>query len=193
MGFPVSITELKDFQVPAIIDELRSLDKDVEKKLNYVVSNTGLKETEALEYVVLNDPTLWAKVYLDWTARDYQVDILDQGKKSNKLVLRLGRRLGKTETICILILWHAFTQANKGPNEGVYDILIITPFETQVDLIFDRLKQLIDQSPILQKDVPRDVYHRIELSNGTHITGLTAGSKSGTGAANTRGQRADFD
>ena len=38
---------------------------------------------------------LWAKVHINWTARDYQIPILEQGKKSKRLVLRLGRRLGK--------------------------------------------------------------------------------------------------
>lgn len=150
-----------------------------------------LSEQEVAEYVVLNQPQLWAKVYLDWEARDYQLAILFEGKNSKKLVLRLGRRLGKTECMCILILWHAFVQPNKGDNNQ-YDILIVTPFETQVDLIFDRLHQLIDMSPYFKNSVSRDVYHRLELANGTNITGLTAGSKSGSGAANTRGQRADL-
>lgn len=95
-----------------------------------------------------------------------------------------------TENMCILILWYAYTQIN-ACEEGRYDILIITPYETQVDLIFDRLKQLIDGSPLFKGMITRDVYHRIELSNGTKIKGLTAGTKSSSGAASTRGQHAD--
>jgi replicative DNA helicase len=113
-----------------------------------------------------------------------------QAKKGKKVVLRLGRRLGKTDSMCVLILWHAYTQINKGPNNQ-YDVLIIGPYETQVDLIFDRLKQLISVSPLLQGIVSRDVYHRIEFSNGSKIQGITAGASSGSGAANTRGLRAD--
>ena len=174
-----------------MIDELSVLDKNLYKKVQYVINSIQCSEQEALEYVVNNAPALWAKVYLNWEARDYQFTILDQGKKGKKIVLRLGRRLGKTECMCVLILWHAFTQVNKGGNNQ-YDILIITPYETQVDLIFDRLHQLIDISPILKALVKRDVYHRIEFTNGSKIVGLTAGSKSGSGAANTRGQRADL-
>ena len=92
--------------------------------------------------------------------------------------------------MCILILWYAYTQIN-ACEEGRYDILIITPYETQVDLIFDRLKQLIDGSPLFKGMITRDVYHRRELSNGTKIKGLTAGTKSSSGAASTRGQHAD--
>lgn len=187
----MSINQLNSTQVQAMIQELTALDSHLNEKVQYVMSTTGVKDAHALEYIVVNDPKLWAKVYLNWEARDYQFEILDQCKKGKSIVLRLGRRLGKTDSMCILILWHAYTQINKGPNNQ-YDILIITPYVTQVDLIFDRLRQLIDNSPLLKTMISRDIQHRLELSNGAKIAGLTAGSKSGSGAANTRGQRADL-
>lgn len=147
---------------------------------------------EEIHYLsVLRSPKLWAAETLKWFCRDYQEIMLSEMASSKRTVLRLGRRLGKTETMCVIILWHAFTQPNKGPNNQ-YDILIIAPYEEQVDLIFKRLKQLIDMSPEMQSSVTRDIHHHIEFNNGTVIHGLTAGSKSGTGAANTRGQRADL-
>lgn len=141
------------------------------------------------------DPVLWAKVYMSWHARPYQEGPL-RSTADNKLnVFRMGRRLGKTETQCVTILWHAFTQPNKKPvtnaTEDQYNVLIVTPGEAQIKLIFDRLHQLIAASPILAACVTRDIENRIEFSNGTVIKGLTAGSKSNTGATNTRGQRAD--
>lgn len=133
-------------------------------------------------------------MYLDWEARDYQFAILTEGKKSKKLVLRLGRRLGKTDDMCVLILWFAYTQYNKGPNNQ-YDIIIATPYETQIDLIFKRLHQLIEVSPLLGGLISRDVHHNICFNiNGvtSNILGLTAGANNATGGANsTRGQRAD--
>lgn len=145
---------------------------------------------EEMHYLtMLKNPKFWAAETLKWFARDYQEPMLNEMANSKRTVLRLGRRLGKTETMCIMILWHAFTQPNKGPNNQ-YNILIIAPYEKQVDLIFDRLAQLIDMSPDITPS--RDIHHRIELPNGTIITGLTAGSKSGDGAAATRGQRADL-
>ena len=186
-----SINQLKGAQVDAMVQELKSLDPLLDRRLDYVLNQTQCTKAEALEYITLSSPMLWAKAYLDWQARDYQVAIMEQSKNSRSVVLRLGRRLGKTDSMCVLILWHAYTQINKGPNNQ-YDILIITPYETQVNLIFDRLHQLIDNSPLLQGMISRDIHHRIELSNGSKIIGLTAGSKSGSGAANTRGQRADL-
>ena len=96
-----------------------------------------------------------------------------------------------TDCMCILILWFAYTQINKGDN-GQYNVLILTPYETQIDLIFTRLDQLIGGSELLQESMSRQIHHRKELKNGSIILGLTAGANSGNnGSNNTRGQAAD--
>lgn len=186
----VSVTQLNTIQIGALLEELRPLDPFIDKKLIYVKEKTGRPACEALEYIVCESPILWAKVYLGWQARDYQELILNQAKTVRSLVLRLGRRLGKTDCMCVLILWFAHTQNNKGPNNQ-YDILIITPYETQINLIFKRLGQLIEGSPLLKSLIKRNIEHLYELENGTNIIGLTAGAKSGNEANNTRGQRGD--
>lgn len=189
-----TITQLNNEEVDEMVNQLTKLDADIDKRVDYVMKNFGLNKKNALEYVVTNNPILWAKVYLDWEVRDYQHVIIAEGKKSKKLVLRLGRRLGKTDTLCILILWFAYTQYNKGDNNQ-YDIIIATPYETQIDLIFKRLKQLVDVSPVLQSLISRDVNHNLcFLINGitSNILGLTAGANNASGGGNsTRGQRAD--
>lgn len=188
----ISILELKEQECDALMDELKSIDGLIEDRVNLIMTTIGSTKSEALEYVVTNSPVLWAKVYLNWTCRDYQFPILLEGKTAKQLVLRLGRRLGKTDSMCVLIWWYAYTQLNKGPNEQ-YNILILTPYETQVDLIFDRLKQLLEGSPLLESMISRSIHHRYELSNGSIITGLTAGASGGSnGSNNTRGQRADL-
>lgn len=100
-----------------------------------------------------------------------------------------------TDDMCVLILWFAYTQYNRGPNNQ-YDIIIATPYETQIDLIFKRLHQLIDISPVLKSLITRDVQHNINFTiNGivSNILGLTAGANNSSGGANsTRGQRADL-
>jgi replicative DNA helicase len=190
-----TITQLNNVEVDEMIVQLQRLDNSIDKRVDYVMGNYGLNKKNALEYVVTNNPVLWAKVYLDWEARGYQFAILQEGKRSKKLVLRLGRRLGKTDDMCVLILWFAYTQYNKGENNQ-YDIVIATPYETQIDLIFKRLKQLIEVSPVLQSLVSRDVNHNIcLLINGvtSNILGLTAGANNSAGGANSsRGQRADL-
>lgn len=188
------ISRLNESQVDNMITLLKPLDNQLDKRVNYVMNKFGKSKAHALEYIVTDNPILWAKVYLDWEARDYQEAIIVEAKKSKKLVLRLGRRLGKTEDMCVIILWFAYTQYNKGPNNQ-YDILIATPYETQIDLIFKRLHQLIELSPLLISLVSRDVHHNICFNiNGTtsSILGLTAGANNSSGGANSsRGQRAD--
>src|SRR5690606_6750199 len=97
-------------------------------------SSLGFTPEELHYLTILNNPKFWAAETLKWFCRDYQEPMLYEMANSKRTVLRLGRRLGKTETMCIMILWHAFAQPNKGPNNQ-YNILIITPFEDQVDLI----------------------------------------------------------
>lgn len=197
MADNIDVSTYSKQQLEFLYNELKPHEPKIREKTQYVINKTKhlpdpLSEGEALEYIITNDPILWAKVYLNWDARDYQCEILRQGRRSRQLVLRLGRRLGKTECMCILILWHAYTQHNKDPkNPNVYDILICTPFETQIDLIFKRLHEIIELSPIFKNDVGRDVYHKIQLKNGSSIYGLTAGANSSTGGNNTRGQHAN--
>jgi len=193
-----SILKLSKREFRVFVEELKKeIDPKIDKKVQFLYNqlNTGIKEevnkNEVLEIIVLNDPIIWAFVYLNWKPRHYQYVILEQMKKGKQVVLRLGRRLGKTETMCITILWYAYTQHNRGEND-VYDILIITPYESQVMLIFKRLKQLIYGSKFMADSVERDIHLRFEFDNGTNIQGMTAGSKSSSGAESTRGQRADL-
>ena len=188
------ISKLNNAQIDNMITLLLPLDNQLDKRVKYIMNKFGKTKAHALEYIVTDNPILWAKVYLNWNARDYQVPVIIEAKKSKKEVLRLGRRLGKTECMCVVILWFAYTQYNKGPNNQ-YDILIATPYETQIDLIFKRLHQLIDTSPLLTSLISRDVHHNICFDiNGTtsSILGLTAGANNSSGGANSsRGQRAD--
>lgn len=189
----LSISNLTDKQCDYVIDRLIMLSPDLDNEVLEVMNRAKATKAHALEYLVVNDPVLWAKIYLNWEARDYQIPILREGRDSKQLVLRLGRRLGKTDCMCILILWYAYTQQNKGPNDEQYDVLIMTPYETQIDLIFKRLKQLIEKSALMSSIIDRSIHHKFVLLNGSNILGLTAGASSGaSGGNNSRGQRADL-
>ena len=58
----------------------------------------SLDKTELEEFGLLDDVVKWAYVYLGWEAFDYQIPILQDIKKRQQSVLRLGRRLGKCLT-----------------------------------------------------------------------------------------------
>ena len=195
MALAQTILGLTDQECDNLVQLLLPLDSQLDKRLAFVLNNySNMSKPEALEYLITDNPMLWAKVYLDWEARDYQFPIIREGKKSRKLVLRLGRRLGKTDSMCVLILWFAYTQFNKGPNDQ-YDIIVAAPYETQVDLIFKRLHQLVEAAPLLVALISRDVHHNLCFNiRGvtSSILGLTAGANNSSGGANsTRGQRAD--
>lgn len=89
--------------------------------------------------------------------------------------------------MCVNGLYKASTQQNQR-------ILYVTPYETQVRLIFMRLNEMIDGSPLLQEQVARRIKNpfMIEFKNGSAILGFTTGASSGTGGASIRGQRADY-
>lgn len=145
---------------------------------------------------VFNDPVKWSQIALitydgalkkdtPWTARWYQVEMLRD--KSLKKVYRCGRRTGKTETMVVDMLHKIFTNKN-------YRCLTITPYENQVRLQFQRIKELVDSSPLLKAEVvsmTKNPY-QITLRNNSAIFGFTTGATSGNGGASVRGQRADW-
>lgn len=90
-----------------------------------------------------------------------------------------------TETMCIEMLWKAFTKP-------MHRILVVTPYETQVRLIFTRLNEIINESPLVKKELKRVTKNPywIEFNNGAIICGFTTGASSGSGGASIRGQRA---
>ena len=98
MAISQTVSELNDAEVNNLIPLLKPFDGNIDKRLQYVMNKFKMRKAHALEYIITDNPVLWAKVYLDWEARDYQFPIITEGKKSKKLVLRLGRRLGKCLT-----------------------------------------------------------------------------------------------
>lgn len=141
---------------------------------------------------ILTDPVLWARLELGWEARWYQAEILRS--KSRKIVIRAGRRTGKSDCLCIFALYHAFVQPNKGKDPG-YRVLYVAPYESQIKEFFLRMRELISNSQTVASSIVRDVknpHEEIEFANGSLIRGMSAGSKTGKGAANIRGQKADL-
>lgn len=98
-----------------------------------------------------------------------------------------------TDSACVRILYRAFTKPGRDLDES-YVVLVLAPYESQIEAIFKRLRELINRSTLLKASVVGDKQNpqEIRLANGSRITGYTVGSRSGGGATNIRGQRADF-
>ena len=144
---------------------------------------------------ICENPVLWAKAFVKtvdnstkkiqpWTARWYQAEMLTS--KALKKVARCGRRTGKTESMCIDSLWRTNTKRS-------YTCLFITPYESQVRMIFDRINELIDLSPAVKDNLASRTKtpFEIKFKNGSKIKGFTTGASSGGGAGSSRGQKAD--
>ena len=165
-------------------------DQLIPEKIRLLYSEEDLKVAEALY-----NPVKWAKRNFDWEPRvskeefgsvPYQEVMLRC--TAMRKALRLGRQSGKTEAICVLMLFKAFVSQS-------HKVLVITPYRSQIELIFKRIKELIGQSPDLMDSIKREVanpYHEIEFFNGSYIRGFTSGSKTSQGAGAVRGQPADM-
>jgi hypothetical protein len=102
-------------------------------------------------------------------------------------VSRIGRRAGKTVSLGVYAIWKAFTTPNTR-------VLIITPYESQVKLIFDdTIRPLIADSPMIRNSIVKDRSQPfwIEFSHGSAILGMTAGTRSGQHGTSIRGQTAN--
>jgi replicative DNA helicase len=120
--------------------------------------------------------------------RPYQAEMLRCSSKNK--VFRIGRQAGKTESIAVSILYHLFTKPGIAAADG-FKIILITPYQSQIDLVFERLLGLIRSSPILNNSIRRSVkapVYTLELHNSSIIRGFTAGTKSGGNAEAVRGQ-----
>jgi hypothetical protein len=93
---------------------------------------------------------------------------------------------GKTTTSCVYMLWYAFTHKKSV-------CLVATPYESQVHMIFQIIRELVSNSDAVQSSIVVDNRHpeQIEFSNGSQIKGFTMGTKSGSEGGSARGQRAD--
>lgn len=120
--------------------------------------------------------------------RPYQAEMLRCTSK--RKVFRIGRQAGKTEAIVVSMLYHLFTKPGIGLDEG-FKIIVITPYQAQIDLIFKRCLQLIRSNPSSNNSLRRHVkapIYTIELHNNSAVMGFTAGTKSGGNAEAVRGQ-----
>lgn len=170
-----------------------------------VISKNKFTPEEIELAQTLYDPVRWADKNLNWKPRkskdgqEYQQLILRCSSK--RKVLRMGRRLGKTEVMVAAILHYLFTNSPKIQRwdadskmyvDGFSTILVLTPYLSQVKLIFNRMRELLARNPELAQEVKRDVstpHHLLELYNGAKAVGFSSGAK---GAEAVRGQKADF-
>jgi replicative DNA helicase len=156
------------------------------------------------------DGSIWARKdpgeYAEWVQNNPGVSIYGKSRyhrpyqatmlrcSSNRKIFRIGRQAGKTETIVVSMLYHLFMRPGMPEDKG-FRIVVIAPFQSQVELIFKRMKQLIARAPDYANEIAsskQSPQHYLKLKNDSEVIGFTAGTKSGAGAASARGQAANM-
>ena len=74
-----------------------------------------------------------------------------------------------------------------------FTYLFVAPYEAQIRMIFGRINELIDLSPMLLENLDHRTKTPFEITFKNHsvIRGFTTGASSGGGATSVRGQKAD--
>lgn len=96
----------------------------------------------------------------------------------------VSHNCGKSAALRIAILYYIFTNKN-------FHVEIVAPYQSQIEMNFKGLNELINSNPILKNSVCRTVkapQHVIELKNGSQVIGFSSGANSKQEAGSARGQ-----
>jgi len=146
------------------------------------------------------DPSAWAEKFLARTLRRHQ-EVSNRCSAKHK-VLRWGRRSGKTYGMAMnllnFVLNIQFSEGKDATGEEVFrgaQVLILSPFLAQIELIFDNLEELLSRNPdlaVMKRRHVKTPFHSMEFTNGAVIKGFTTGAQSKQEASTVRGQSADL-
>lgn len=206
----------KKFQIPCkgIVKSLPPGSATTLKKM-VVEQNLDPERAELLLKSTV-DPVAWATLMFGfndadptWHLRPYQKEQLRC--TSEKLVIREGRRSGKTFIIALKLLYLAMNrEIHKGyhndgtPNVSGPEIMVVTPFQSQVLNIFDEMESLLKRNVDLAKRCTtssggslyvKTPYFHMEFENGAVINGFVSGvatKMDGSGGGTMRGRNANI-
>lgn len=157
---------------------------------------------------LFTNPLKWAEAFLrnpmdsekPLRLKSYQSEVLAATRENRRIVLRYGRRMGKTVALCVDTLWWVAASPlvemmeNNLKKQRKIKILIATPYETQIKMIWSMYLSLIQDSPLLEDQLVKvrtsDV-HVLEFANGSVIEGYTIGISSSNKGTSLRGLDAD--
>jgi len=165
------------------------------------------------------DPVAWATLMFGfddadptWNLRSYQKEQLRC--TSEKLVIREGRRSGKTFIIALKLLYLAYNRevqrgTDKKTGEKIMtgpEIMVVTPFQSQLLNIFDEMEKLLKRKEAyeLSKRIKtasggsyyvKTPYFHMDMDNGAVINGFVSGvatKADGSGGGTMRGRNANI-
>lgn len=174
----------------------------------------GMKRERALLLLQSQvDPVAWAELMFGFSdskptdhIRSYQKEQLRCS--SRRIVIREGRRAGKTFIVALKLLYFIFnrtvaTYDNEG-NEGVSGplVMIVTPYQSQLINVFNEMERLLKRNKDLIAAVTtasadslyvKTPYFHMDFKNGGSISGFVSGvgtKVDGSGGGTIRGQSA---
>lgn len=174
-GSPIQGREFTNHELTYFVDPPFRADSQL--------TQAGISKEDQYSIHVASDPVVWARHFLKVKPRAYQVLMLRH--PSLRKVFRLGRRMGKTFSMAIILLHYAYTTPHGR-------CLVMAPMKSQVALIYEEVMKLAEQG-IVGQSITRHVtspQHEIILSNGSTIRFFTTGMKSGGKSDVARGQEA---
>ena len=208
---------IKEFRVPCK-GIARSLPPGSASTLRKMIVEQNL-EPERAELLLKStvDPVAWASLMFGfddadstWNLRPYQKEQLRC--TSEKLAIREGRRSGKTFIVALKLLYLAMNrQVHKGykedgvtPNVTGPEIMVVTPFQSQLLNIFDEMEKLLKRNADLCKRVTtatggnlyvKSPYFHMDFDNQAVINGFVSGVATkvdGSGGGTMRGRNANI-
>ena len=195
----------------------RGLPKGSGKKIRELVASSDIEEDRAKKILLATiDPVAWAELMFGfddndptWHLRSYQKEQLRCSSLRN--VCREGRRSGKTFIYALKLIYLAFNmQVKKGRDSSGNkissgpEILIITPYQSQLNTIFEEIETLLKRNSELASAVTtggsdtlyvKTPFFRMELTNGAKLKGYVSGmgnKSDGSGGGTIRGASADI-
>jgi len=112
---------------------------------------------------IQTDPSLFAKLLVNWHPFPYQEKLLND--QSKRIVSCWGRQCGKTTTVAVKAIYHAYTNPNT-------TVLVASPSLRQSLIMLDRTQELIGKSFILRQGVAKQTRTEIHLHNDSTIVAL---------------------
>lgn len=208
-------TEANEFAVRCEgVEKSIAIDKNV---LDILMADKAMNKEQASLYLKsTQDPVSWCSLMFgfndateEWRLRPYQKEQLRCN--ALRLVIREGRRSGKTFIIALKLLFLVFNRTFfKGyDSEGNRivegpKIVIITPYQSQISNIFNEMESILKRNKDLCNQATtgtggsmyvKTPFFRMEFQNGAAIAGFVSGvgtKVDGSGGGTIRGQNADI-
>ncbi len=211
---PETGEKVKTFNVPCQ-GIPKTMPKGSAELLTQMVEEQGIEPERAkLLLQSTQDPVAWAELMFGfndsdphWHLRSYQKEQLRCS--SQRIVIREGRRTGKTFIIALKLLYLVFNRivelgrdAEGNRIEGGPLVLIVTPYQSQLLNVFNEMEKLIKRNLDLVSECTtasgasmyvKTPFFHMDFKNGAKISGFVSGvgtKVDGSGGGTMRGQSA---